>query len=276
MDNVLNTLRKNNFVMKKKFGQNFISDENFLHAVVYDAGIQRDDVVVEVGAGAGTLTKALCKAAKRVIAFEIDNSLKDVLKAVLSEEDNVEVIFEDILKEDRRELKRLIGGDFKVVANLPYYITSPVLFYFLESDLPITSITVMVQKEVAERMVAKCDTPEYGVLSLSVQSRGNAVITRTVGREMFYPRPNVDSAVVRIDIGGKEYGEELFELFRCAFHMRRKTLANNLISSYGLHRETAERILTEAGLDLKVRGESLDLERFDKLLKIMRKYRKES
>lgn len=269
MDNILEILKRNDFVMKKKFGQNFITDANLLGAIASDAGIEKGDVVVEIGAGAGTLTKALCQRAKKVIAFEIDASLKGVLESTLKGVDNVELIFSDILKADREELRKRVGGDFKVVANLPYYITSPVLFYFLESDLPLRSVTVMVQKEVAERMVAKCDTPEYGVLSLSVQSRGKATVTRIVGKEMFYPRPSVDSAVVRIDIGGGVFSEKLFKLFRCAFAMRRKTLANNLMSTYGLSRERAEAILTKAGLDLKVRGEALDLGQFVSLLEIM-------
>lgn len=268
---MLDTLKQNNFVAKKKFGQNFITDSNLLCAIAEDAGINKDDTVVEIGAGAGTLTRVLGNKAKSVISFEVDDSLKNVLNTTLSGMDNIKVIFSDILKTDRAQLGSLAPNGFKVVANLPYYITTPVLFYFLESDLPVYSITVMVQKEVALRMVAKCGTPDYGVLSLSVQSRGSACITRVVGREMFYPRPNVDSAVVRIDLGNGVYSKPLFKLIRSAFAMRRKTLSNNLMSSYGLSRQQAEQILLSADLDPKVRGEALTLGDFVKLLEIMEK-----
>lgn len=271
MDNIQDILKSNNFVMKKKFGQNFITDGNLLSAIADDAEIQKDDVVIEIGAGAGTLTKELSRRAKKVIAFEIDDTLKDVLAVSLEDLKNVDVIFKDILKVDKSEIDKMTGGQFKVVANLPYYITTPVLFYFLESNLRVKSITVMVQKEVADRMVAKSNTPDYGVLSLSVQSRGHAAVTRMVSRNMFFPRPNVDSSVVRIDLGGGVYSPELFSLFRCAFAMRRKTLVNNLMASYGLSRERAEKIVAALKVDVKIRGEALDLNQFVLLGKLLEK-----
>ena len=270
MDNVIEILRRNAFTAKKKYGQNFIVDPKLLSAIVSDAEINEDDVVVEIGAGAGTLTRALGERAKQVYAFEIDESLKDILDITLSGLNNIQIIYKDILKTDREELRALAGGGrFKVVANLPYYITTPVLFYFLDSDLPIDSITVMVQREVALRMVAKSSTSDYGVLTLSIQSRGTARMTRFVGKEMFHPRPVVDSSVVRIDLNGDKMDERLFKLIRCAFSMRRKTLANNLIASYGLNRHEAEQILSDAGINIKARGEALDLKDFIRLSAIL-------
>lgn len=270
MENVLTVLKQKNFVTKKKFGQNFITDVNLLNAIVADADITSDDVVVEIGPGAGTLTAAIAKKAKRVIAFEIDESLSPVLKETLKDVDNVNVIFRDILKVKPDELKGLAGGPFKVVANLPYYVTSPVLFYFLENDFPLVSLSVMVQKEVALRMIALHDTPDYGVLSLAVQSRADATITRHVSRNMFHPTPNVDSAVVKLTLNqGIPYRQTFDKLVKCAFSCRRKTLVNNLMQSMGMQRAQAEELLKKAELDIKVRGEALSKEQFLRLAAIV-------
>ena len=168
--------------------------------IVEGANINNTDTVVEIGAGAGTLTSALCDKAAKVFAFEIDSRLRPVLNEVLADKSNANVIYEDIMKVSPAKLKEITGGKFKVVANLPYYITSPVLFYFLENDFPLDGITVMVQKEVAERICAKESTPEYGSLSVAIQTKSKPTVTRIVKRTCFTPPPNVDSAIVRMDV----------------------------------------------------------------------------
>ncbi|MCH5164243.1 MAG: 16S rRNA (adenine(1518)-N(6)/adenine(1519)-N(6))-dimethyltransferase RsmA [Clostridiales bacterium] len=263
MDNILNILRQKNFVTKKKFGQNFITDANLLSAIADDSGITKGDVVVEIGPGAGTLTRALAQKADFVYAFEIDETLEPVLGETVGDLDNVKVIFKDILKVKPDELMGVVSKPFKVVANLPYYITSPVLFYFLENEFPLLSLTVMVQREVALRMIAEHNTPDYGVLSLAVQSRANAEITRYVSRKLFHPEPNVDSAVVKLTLNDGIPNRAVFDkLVRCAFACRRKTLVNNLMQSMGISREAAEELLSKAGLDVKIRGEALSKEQF--------------
>ncbi len=270
--NVTEILRKNNFVTKKKFGQNFITDLNLLNAIADDAAITKDDTVVEIGAGAGTLTAVLASKAKKVYAFEIDETLKPILSETLKETDNVEVIFKDILKMKPSEFTQSVSGAFKVVANLPYYITSPILFYFLENDFPLVSLTVMVQREVALRMTAEHNTPDYGVLSLAVSSRADAEITRSVSRKLFIPQPNVDSAVVRLTLNEGIKNRKTFDkLVRCAFSCRRKTFVNNLMQSIGLSRADAEQLLLSAGLDVKIRGEALSKDQFLALADIFEK-----
>lgn len=270
MDNVLKILSQKNFVTKKKFGQNFITDINLLNAIAVDAGITKGDTVVEIGPGAGTLTRAIAERADNVYAYEIDETLRDVLGETLNGCDNVKINFRDILKVKPSELMAEVKGPFKVVANLPYYITSPVLFYFLENDFPLVSLTVMVQREVALRMVAKHNTPDYGVLSLAVQSRADVEITRDVSRKLFVPQPNVDSAVVRLTMNeGIPCRKTFDKLVKAAFAMRRKTLVNNLMQVMGLSRENAEQLLVKAGLDIKVRGEALSKEQFLTLANII-------
>lgn len=272
MDNVLSILRQKNFVTKKKFGQNFITDTNLLDAIVADSGIEEGDTVVEIGPGAGTLTRAIASKAAEVYAFEIDESLSPVLGETLKGFDNVKVIYRDIMKVKPDELRDIVKKPFKVVANLPYYITSPVLFYFLENDFPLISLSVMVQKEVALRMIAAHNTPDYGVLSLAVQSRAVAEITRHVSRKMFFPEPNVDSAVVKLTIHEGIPERKTFDkLVRAAFSCRRKTLVNNLMQSMGFSRESAEELLISAGLDLKIRGEALSKEQFLRLADLIKK-----
>lgn len=268
--NILNVLKQKNFVTKKQFGQNFITDLNLLNATADDAEISDSDTVVEIGTGAGTLTRILSERASMVYSFEVDERLAPVLEETLADRNNVEIKFADILKVDPQELKDLTKKPFKVVANLPYYITTPVLFYFLENEFPLLSLTVMVQREVALRMTARNDTPDYGVLSLAVQSRGDVKITRQVGKQMFFPPPNVDSAVVRIVIGEGIGERKMFDrLVKCAFACRRKTLVNNLMRSFGLERGEAEKIMIDAGLNPNVRGEALDKEQFLNLSKIL-------
>ena len=265
-------LQATSFRFNKALGQNFISDTNLLKGIVSDSGVTENDVVVEIGTGAGTLTRQIANVAKKVYSFEVDKNLEPVHALSLQGVDNVEVIFRDVLKMKDNEFQEIVGtGEFKVVANLPYYITTPLIMRFLESDLPVTSLTIMVQEEVGLRLVAKPNTADYSAITLAVLLRGNATITRKVNRNMFYPAPNVDSAVVRIDIDRtKLEGENknlIHKIVRSAFAMRRKTLVNNLNASFGISKQEAVERLNRAGLDEKVRGEALSLDDYVRLSK---------
>lgn len=265
-------LKATSFRFNKALGQNFISDTNLLKGIVADSGVKEGDTVVEIGTGAGTLTREIAEIAGKVFSFEVDRNLAPVHQLTLAGLDNIEVIFRDVLKMKDEEFRAIVGdGEFKVVANLPYYITTPLIMRFLESDLPVTSLTIMVQEEVGRRLVAKPNTADYSAITLAVLLRGSAVITRKVNRNMFYPAPNVDSAVVRIDVEeGKLEGENktlIHKLVRSAFAMRRKTLVNNLNASFGLSKAEATDKLTKAGLDEKVRGEALSLDDYVRLSK---------
>ena len=262
------------FRFSKSLGQNFITDKNLLDAVALDSGVTSNDVALEVGTGAGTLTRALARRAKRVVTFEVDKSLASVLDLSLRGLDNVEVVFRDVLKMSDDEIADIVGEPFKVVANLPYYITTPLIMRFIESDLPVKSLTVMVQKEVAARLSASVGSADYAAITLAVQAAGGARITRDVGRKMFFPSPNVDSAVVHIDIDrDKLKGEDaplVRKLIRSAFAMRRKTLANNLSAAFGLSKEDATALIERAGFKPLVRGEALSLDDFVKLSRAMK------
>ena len=264
---ILALLKKYGFSFSKKYGQNFITDYSLLEDIATDASVNGDDVVLEIGAGAGTLTSALCRHAKSVVAFEIDRSLEGILDETLGNFDNVEVIMDDVTKWADEEIDDLVGGKYKVVANLPYYITTPLLFTFLERKNKPSSITVMVQKEVAERMCATPKKGDYGALSVSVALRGEAKITRIVNRDMFTPPPNVDSAVVRIDMKEEEVenSAKVFPLVKRAFAMKRKTLVNNLSAGYNISKAEATDIITSLGFSPTVRAEQLTPEDFIKL-----------
>lgn len=258
-------LKKYGFAFKKSLGQNFISDENLLAAIARDAGIGADDLVLEIGAGAGTLTRALAERAQSVIAFEIDSALEPILRDALGNVSNARVVFADVIKLSDKEISALTGGrPFKVAANIPYYVTTPILFRFLESGLPVRSITVTVQKEVADRITASPDTPEYGALTLAVALRGKAFITREIGRTSFRPAPNVDSAVVHIDIEDKydiQDSAVLRRLARAGFQMRRKILAANIAAAFpSVPKDKAKDILTSLGYSESIRGEALGTE----------------
>ncbi len=257
---ILDILRKYSFVFKKSLGQNFLTDSQLLDAIARDAGVEKTDTVVEIGAGAGTLTRALAARASKVVAFDIDEALVPVLRESLAGVENAEIVFRDVLKCSDEELLGIIGGKFKVVANIPYYITTPLVMRFAESSLPVESVTVTVQKEVAERLVAEAGTPEYGAISATVALRGDARITRDVPRRMFRPVPNVDSAVVRIDFVRDKFPATdvgaVSELVRQCFRMRRKTLLNNLIAA-GYGKEKARLAIERAGFPADVRGERL-------------------
>lgn len=266
-------IRGVDFHFNKALGQNFITDANLLDAIVADSGINGDDTVVEIGTGAGTLTRAIAKVAKKVYSFEVDRNLQPVLALSLQGVDNAEVIFRDVLKMKDDELKSVVGDSFKVVANLPYYITTPLAMRFIESTLNVKSVTIMVQKEVALRFVAKPNTADYSAITLAIEMAGNAQITRNVSRNMFFPSPNVDSAVVRIDIDRTKLDGEnaplLHKLVRSSFAMRRKTLANNLSVAFQIDKQEAGKLIEEAGFSPMVRGEALSLDDYKKLTKTL-------
>lgn len=260
------------FKFNKSLGQNFITDKNLLDAIVADSGVTDEDTVVEIGTGGGTLTRAIASVAKRVISFEVDKNLQSVLALSLQGVENAEVVFKDVLKMSDDALREIVGDSFKVVANLPYYITTPLVMRLLESTLDVKTITVMVQQEVADRFVATANTADYAAITLAIQSAGSAYITRKVNRRMFYPVPNVDSAVVRIDVDRtKLQGEDgalIHRLIRSAFAMRRKTLANNLSVALNMDKQTVTDRLVAAGFPPMVRGEALTLDDYIKLSKL--------
>ncbi len=265
MEDLHSVLSKHGFEFKKKFGQNFISDKNLLTAIVTASGVDKDTTVVEIGCGAGTLTRAIAEQAKYVYAFDVDTDLKPVLAETLAGLDNVEVIFRDFMKINLKEFEKEIGN-YVVVANLPYYITTPLLTKLLEEGETCQGISVMVQEEVANRFCAKEDTADYGSITVAIALKGKAKIVKRVPRTMFYPRPNVDSAVVKIEFEKGRLpvtNEKMFrETVKCAFLNRRKTLENNLVNYFKLSREQAKSVLQNAGIDEKARGETLSPERF--------------
>lgn len=260
MSELKQVLEKHGFHFKKQFGQNFISDGNLLKSIVEASGITEDTTVVEIGCGAGTLTRALAETAKRVYAFDIDRDLQPVLAETLKGLENVEVIFRDFNKVDLKAFEAEIG-EYVVVANLPYYITTPLVTKLLEEGEKVQGLSIMVQEEVAERFCAKEDTPEYGSITAAIALKGEAKIVKRVSRNLFYPRPNVDSAVVKITFERGRIPVKSETAYRqtvkCAFLNRRKTLENNLVNIFKVSRETAKEILEEAGVEEKARGETL-------------------
>lgn len=262
---------------QKRYGQNFLIDTNILEKIVRSAGITKDDTVLEIGPGIGTLTQHIALAAGKVICVEIDSKMIPVLEYTLSEFDNVTVINEDILKADIKGILAEHGAkSAKVVANLPYYITTPIIMELLEKDLPIESITVMIQKEVAERMQVGPGSKDYGALSLAVAFYSDAEVKMTVSPNCFIPRPNVDSAVIRLDklkepkvsVNSKS---EMFRIIKGAFEQRRKTLTNALShsSAYKTDKKKIEDALTQMGKNINIRGEELTLEEFAVLSDIL-------
>ena len=266
-------LIKNGFHFNKRFGQNFLTDKNLLSSIVDRAGIKETDTVIEVGVGGGTLTSAISDRAKRVIGFEIDQNLKPVLSETLAGRDNIEIIFKDVMKISMKEIEEIAGGRFSVVANLPYYITTPILMKFIEESDMVDSITVTVQEEVADRLCAKPDSEEYGAITASIDAVGNAEKIMRIDRKMFYPAPNVDSAVVKISMNKEKYDIPDIKAYRavvrCAFQSRRKTLVNNVMLAFKTDRKTAEEIVFEVKGDIMVRGETLSTEDFVKFSKLL-------
>ena len=254
-------LAEHKLTLKKAFGQNFLTDENLLGEIVEKAGVTENDTVLEIGCGAGALTRELVKKAKKVIGYEIDGRLAPILKETVGEFNNAEIIFKDVMKESLVDLEKSLGGEYKIVANLPYYITTPIVMRFLENAKNLTSMSVMVQEEVADRFSALPGSPDYGAITVAINLRGAAGTVLKVPREKFTPVPNVDSAVVRIDIEKGKFADAdlkaVRNIVRAAFSSRRKMLVNNLINALKLTRGQAESALTQAGIPLTARGETL-------------------
>lgn len=272
--NTAEIIQKYQFNFQKKFGQNFLIDSNILDKIVQSAEVTKEDCVLEIGPGIGTMTQYLAEAAREVVAVEIDKNLIPILKDTLSEYDNVTVINEDILKVDLNQIVQDKNGGrpIKVVANLPYYITTPIIMGLFENHVPLKSITIMVQKEVADRMQVGPGTKDYGALSLAVQYYAKPEIIMRVPASCFMPRPNVDSTVIRLEryeeppvfVKDEKY---LFAVIRASFNQRRKTLANGLTNAgnLGVNRQLVEEALTQMGLSATVRGEALTLSQFAEL-----------
>ena len=272
-------LNRYGFSFQKKFGQNFLIDENVVEKIVRDAGVTKDDFVLEIGPGIGTMTQILCENAREVVAVEIDDKLIPILtEDTLSWYDNVTVIHEDILKLDIVKLanERNGGKPIKVVANLPYYITTPIIMGLFESHVPLDSITIMVQKEVADRMQVGPGTKDYGALSLAVQYYAKPQILLNVPASCFMPRPNVDSAVIQLTRYEKppvEVADEhlMFGLIRASFNQRRKTMTNSVGNSpeLSVSKEQMAAALEKCGLSATVRGEALTLAQFAELANVL-------
>lgn len=277
--NTIEILNKYHFVFQKKFGQNFLIDTHVLEKIIKAAEITKDDMVLEIGPGIGTMTQYLCENAREVIAVEIDKKLIPILtNDTLSMYDNITVINEDILKVDINALinERNAGKPIKIVANLPYYITTPIIMGLFEANVPIDNITVMVQKEVADRMQSGPGSKNYGALSLAVQYYAEPYIVANVPPNCFMPRPNVGSAVIRLTLHKsspiKVKDEALmFRLIRASFNQRRKTLVNGLTNSAELSfsKETIAKAIEELGVSPTIRGEALTLEQFAALADLL-------
>lgn len=283
--NTIEVLQKYNFNFQKKFGQNFLIDTRVLEEIIDAAEITKDDFVLEIGPGIGTMTQYLCEAAREVVAVEIDTNLIPILKDTLSAYDNVEVLNQDILKVDIASLAKERNNDkpIKVVANLPYYITTPIIMGLFESRVPIDSITIMVQKEVADRMQEGPGSKEYGALSLAVQYYAKPEIVVNVPPSCFMPQPKVGSAVIRLtrhEQSPVEVEDEklMFQVIRASFNQRRKTLANGLnnFGSFGLSKEEIQSCIEELGVPVNIRGEALSLEQFAGLANIINRHRQQA
>lgn len=272
--NTIEVLQKYNFNFQKRFGQNFLIDTHVLEKIIREAHITKDDVVLEIGPGIGTMTQYLCESASKVFAVEIDNTLIPILNDTLSEYDNVTIINEDILKVNINKLVEEECGNrpIKVVANLPYYITTPIIMSLFENDVNIDNITVMIQKEVAERIVSKPGTKDYGALTLAVNFYSTPEIVANVPPNCFMPRPNVSSAVIRmtkdvepkVKVADKEL---LFKLIKASFLQRRKTLVNGIgnFKELNITKDRVAEALKKMGLDENIRGERLSLSEFGEL-----------
>ncbi len=262
-------LNQHGLMLKKAYGQNFLTDDNLLNEIVEKAGVNDTDTVLEIGCGAGALTRHLAKKAKKVVGYEIDKRLKPVLSETLSDYDNVEIVFEDIMKQNIEQVEKKLGDKYLMVANLPYYITTPIIMNFIENAKNIKAMVIMVQEEVAYRLSAKEGTTDYGAITVAINLRGKGEVILNVPRDKFTPPPNVDSAVVKIDIDKNKFDGTDFvavrNLVRCGFSSRRKTLVNNLINGFKLKRTDAEIALEDCGINILSRAENLTAEDFVRL-----------
>ena len=275
--NTIEVLQKYRFNFQKKFGQNFLIDTHVLDKIIDASGVKEDDFVLEIGPGIGTMTQYLCERAREVVAVEIDKNLIPISSDTLKNYSNVTVINEDILKLDIKKLadEKNDGRPIKVVANLPYYITTPIIMGLFESHVPLDSITIMVQKEVADRMQCGPGTKDYGALSLAVQFYAKPKVVLNVPASCFMPRPNVDSAVIRlerfktppVDVKNEHL---MFRIIRASFNQRRKTMLNSVGNSgIGITKEALTNALETMGLPLTIRGEALTLEQFAQLSNLL-------
>ena len=279
--NTIEVIQKYDFDFQKKFGQNFLIDERVLEKIISAAEVNKDDFVLEIGPGIGTMTQYLAENAREVMAVEIDKNLIPILSDTLSAYDNVSILNADILKVDIAKIveEKNGGKPVKVVANLPYYITTPIIMGLFESHVPIDSITVMVQKEVADRMQSGPGTKDYGALSLAVQYYAKPEIVANVPPNCFMPRPKVGSAVIRltrheqcpVEVEDEKF---MFRVIRASFNQRRKTLANGLNNAPDIQvsKEDIAKALEELGVGASIRGETLTLEQFARLSNILKKY----
>ena len=265
-------VQKHNFKFSKSLGQNFLIDTNVIDRILEGARVKEGDYVIEVGPGIGTLTKEMGRSAEKVVAIEIDKTLIPILEETLADFPNIEVINQDILKVNVQELvkEKLNGGPVKLVANLPYYITTPIVMKFLEEDIPVTDIVVMVQKEVADRMNAKPNTKDYGALSVAVQYYCDTEIVAKAPRHMFMPQPNVDSTVIGLHVREEQIyhvdnEDVFFKTVKASFGQRRKTLLNSLGGLGFLSKDQIKIALQEANIDDQRRGETLSIEEFASL-----------
>lgn len=276
-------VQKHNFKFSKSLGQNFLIDTNVIDRILEGARVQEGDYVIEVGPGIGTLTKEMGRTAQKVVAIEIDKTLIPILEETLSDFPNIEVINQDILKVNVQELvkEKLNGGPVKLIANLPYYITTPIVMKFLEEDIPVTDIVVMVQKEVADRMNAQPNSKDYGALSVAVQYYCDTEIVAKAPRHMFMPQPNVDSTVIGLHVREeKKYNVDnediFFKTVKASFGQRRKTLLNSLGGLGFLSKDQIKIALQEANIDEKRRGETLSIEEFASLSNAVNRINNES
>ena len=276
-------VQKHNFKFSKSLGQNFLIDTNVIDRILEGARVQEGDYVIEVGPGIGTLTKEMGRTAEKVVAIEIDKTLIPILEETLADFPNIEVINQDILKVNVQELvkAKLNGGPVKLIANLPYYITTPIVMKFLEEDIPVTDIVVMVQKEVADRMNAQPNSKDYGALSVAVQYYCDTEIVAKAPRHMFMPQPNVDSTVIGLHVREeRKYNVDnediFFKTVKASFGQRRKTLLNSLGGLGFLSKDQIKIALQEANIDEKRRGETLSIEEFASLSNAVNRIHNES
>ncbi len=266
-------LKQNNFNFNKKFGQNFIYDKNLLNAIIEQSGINSEDEVLEIGPGAGTLTKVIAQKAKKVVSYEIDTNLKPILAENLKDVTNAKIIFQDALKTDLNEIESNFTNEYTLIANLPYYITTPLIFKFLKSER-VKSMCIMVQKEVGQRLIATNKDKEYGAISAILDFYGDVKILRQVPRHMFTPVPNVDSCVVQINIkrNKNNANADLYEkIIKSAFANRRKTLANNLSNDFNVTKQQVYDFLKQLSLPEQIRGDALTTMNFVQITNIFDK-----
>lgn len=266
-------LKQNNFNFNKKFGQNFIYDKNLLNAIIEQSGINSEDEVLEIGPGAGTLTKVIAQKAKKVVSYEIDTNLKPILAENLKDVTNAKIIFQDALKTDLNDIESNFTNEYTLIANLPYYITTPLIFKFLKSER-VKSMCIMVQKEVGQRLIATNKDKEYGAISAILDFYGDVKILRQVPRHMFTPVPNVDSCVVQINIkrNKNNANADLYEkIIKSAFANRRKTLANNLSNDFNVTKQQVYDFLKQLSLPEQIRGDALTTMNFVQITNIFDK-----